>query len=138
LRCPRARTHSLVIFPFSFLGRKIGWKVWPLCSTTYEFWKNVEFSENKCQLCNLRQGCTNFTKNVGVTSKLYGPDVWQEASFILRTHKYQVPPYKMQLPRHLEFVRPRLKKYTPDWLACQLQLSMKSLGPLMSLANNGL
>jgi len=52
-------------------------------------------SENKCQLCNLRQGYTDFTENLGTTSKSQKPDEWHKPSYKLRTHKFQAPTYKM-------------------------------------------
>ena len=40
-------------------------------------------------------GVHKFSTHLGTTSKFWAPEMWHEASSILRIHIYYVPPYKM-------------------------------------------
>jgi len=44
---------------------------------------------------NLNHKYTNFSNNLCTISKFLSPKRWNEASCILKTHKYYVPPYKI-------------------------------------------
>ena len=43
------------------------------------------------------KGLSIFSKNLKAASKFYVPKGWQEACSVLRTHKYEAPPYEIWL-----------------------------------------